>query len=228
MHNLFYTYFNLDRHKNILFCGQDTKPFLVRKLAEQVSEAGFNVAVTGLKAWPYPLEGKVELCPDPLLILKQQTQGPASFIYFADRTQEGKLIPHDYERIQEILSNKEKNHRLFILAEGDEPQVQELLNKSRFAMVCGWRFDKIRECLEEPTNASKPEDRVRAYLERSQPSVWRLLNESDDNTAKYCFIGGVSSLLDENMLLPVARKWKESTGIHVLYGSIGQNRIKHV
>lgn len=232
MKRFFYEKFNISHSPLVIFCGDKESIALYNILAEEAASYGKHVIMISMMPEKYPIEGKVLVCDETEMLIELIRNEEAHVIYLAKKIEEDILMPFSFKEIKPLIRNQDENIQLFIKvsAKNKPPAFLKAAD-----VVCTLNFNIIREeILQIYSNLSltssgtaqkKFRQKLNTLIESHCPLLY---NKEDVPAKKTLFISQVKTLLDENLIIPIGRDLKKSSGIRILYGNINQYQLKEI
>lgn len=238
MKNMYFNYFNLAQHQVVMVAGDADNAALVHLLAAETVAAGQRALILSPQTQKYPIEGKVLVSDETELLLTLIRSEQPQVTYLARKVQADLLVPFDGpELLQFAVQIKQYagEMKLFVpcQAKAEIPDGYRKLLEDALP-VCSINFNRLREELLEvyrntairSSNQARKKIRTRfmGLIAENCPPFAR----SEDKTGHVVYIDQVKNVLDENLLIPVARHLKEENPIKILYGNMHHYQVKEI
>jgi hypothetical protein len=231
MKNLFCKSFNTADAPVLLFAGGTRETALMNLLAEETVSAGRRILIVSAGPEKYPIEGKVLISPDTGMIMELIKTEEIKIIYLAGKIENDILMPLSDENLAQLAADKNDDIKIFYKIDNSR-KIPEVFYGAD--LICLVNFNILKEKIldiyskdtfkSSSTALKKICSHVISLIEEDCPCI----NNPDHTGRKYIFIAQVKTLLDENLLIPVARQLKSRTKHRVFYGSVNHYQVKEV
>lgn len=235
MNQLFFNHFKLASEKTICLLGGEGKNALIQLLAQESVLAGYRALVVSTAAMRYPIEGKVLLSEEINLTLNLVRNAQPEIIYLARNVSDDYLLPFNTDELNLLVVNSGQDSRLFIdIISADSSFYKNAPNLADSLVICQLNFSVLSD---ELLQLSQKVDlnSHHEYVETAQERMREILSQHcpfyqtlETKREKIIFIGQMKNILDENILIPIARHLKACFASRVLYGNLNQYQIKEV
>ncbi len=235
MKRLFLDYFNVAGPSTISVAGNGANTALIYLLAQEAISQGFRTLVVANTAQKYPVEGKVLVSDETDLLMNLIRADEPEVTYLAKKVEGDLLMPFTADEIKTGLKNLDGDVKLFVLYfhEGEALQKYGAVLKSALS-ICTLNFNLIRpkmlEIYESTSirSSSSSQKRIKELFVKDIAEQCPFFENARAKAGRILFIDQVKNLLDENLLIPVARSLKDYENTRVLYGHVHHYQVKEV
>jgi len=233
MKNLFTKNFGLESVKLVSVSGKGGNAALIHMLAEESVLAGFRVLILSTSKQRYPIEGKVLISDETDLLSRLIHSDEPQITYLAKKVEGDLLIPFESQAIQTLIEQCTDDVRLFLNHDQTEKLVEgydDFFSKSY--RICTLNFnilrDKILDIYENTAIRSSATAQKKIQDEFLKLIIENCPADAQDASgeANVLFIDQVKNVLDENLLIPVARSLKKFKADKLLYGYVHHYQVK--
>jgi len=234
MNPVYLNHFKIKDESLICLTGND-RPAVLQILAAETVKIGRQALIISTENYKYPVEGNVMICEDTGLFRNLMQSVQPQITYIGKKLNGEYLQPFSLQEIDVLAKSIDADTRLFIdlnIADSQYLQSAQFFNGA--LVICTLNFILFRDDVLHLTQPQESEDaseydeniilRARAHLDRECP----MFNAIKDCREKMLFIGQLRTLLDENILLPIARHVKSTFGIRVFYGNPSHLTIREI
>jgi hypothetical protein len=234
MSNTYFANFKLDTVNQVLVFGDRYKISLLRQLADESVKMGYHAIITSLVPEPYPVEGKVLVADDILLLNNLIKDDQPEIIYLAKTVKNDMLQPFDFAAINKLAKQLNEKIKLFVLIESEQIKTKSGLKVYKSArLICSLNYNLLKENL--PQINELKELKRKSSGEQVSGQVYKLIYsycsgfiEAESSSDKVCYIGQVKGMFDENVIIPVVRNLKAQINSRMLIGDINSYHLKEV
>ena len=235
MKNQFYNNFTLSNKNIISICGEGNNAVLIHLLAQVAVIAGYRALVIATGSQKYPIEGKVLISDETDLLLRLIRSEQSEVTYLARKVSGDLLIPFNEAEIKALLKQVDDDIKFFISC-NPENKPSKTYNRliAKSLQICTINFNAMRnqllEIYENTTIRSssiaqkKIKDQFIQLIDKNCPSFASI----EDKSAHVLYIDQVKNVLDENLLIPVARHLKLFRPVKILYGNVHHYHVKEI
>lgn len=233
MKNLFVKNFALESANLISVSGIGNNTALIHLLAQESITAGFRVLVLSTSKQRYPIEGKVLISDETDLLHQLIHSDEPEITYLAKQVTGDLLIPFEAKAIKTLLEQCTDDVRLFInfdLSEDVPKGYEKFIKKSH--RICTLNFNTLRDKILDTYKNTAIRSSASAQ-KKIQKEFLRIIQENCPENIKdtiigthILFIDQVKNVLDENLLIPVARSLDKFKADKVLYGYVHHYQVK--
>lgn len=230
MSTLFYSTLKLDEHAPVFIWGEKCAHALLCLLAAEAKHNHRLALVLSDDQQVYPIEGKVLVSPETDLLNDLLKTEPPEVMYLARAVKNDILQPYGAAEIKKILAQSKQPMLPFLYVKKDKQNLKQLIQAAaRPLCLCVINYQKAEQVLldtakragaSEKTVNRKILDIIATHCER--------FNEMDCMENSVLFIDQVKTILEENKLLSVLRKFNEQFRGRIFMGNISQYRIKEI
>ncbi len=232
MKNLFSKNFGLESAKLISVSGSGNDA-LIHLLAEEAVLAGIRVLILSTTKQRYPIEGKVLISDETDLLSRLIHSDKPQITYLAKKVEGDLLIPFEAKAIHTLLEQCTEDVRLFL----NHDQKEELAKGydiffRKSYRICTLNFNTLRDKILDVYENTAIRSSASAQ-KKIQDEFLKLINENctadilnADSETQVLFIDQVKNVLDENLLIPVARSLKKFKVEKLLYGFVHHYQVK--
>lgn len=235
MKNIFYNSFTVNDKNIISVCGDGNNAVLIHLLAQEAVIAGYRALVIATGSQKYPIEGKVLISDETDLLLRLIRSEQPEVTYLARKVSGDLLIPFNESEIKTLLKQLDGDIKIFISFDSENKPAKtynRLIAKS--LQICTINFNALRsQLLEVYENTAirsssiaqkKIKDHFLLLIDKNCPSF----ASNKDKDTQILYLDQVKNVLDENLLIPVARYLKQFRPVKILYGNVHHYHVKEV
>lgn len=235
MKNLFSKNFSIESANLVSVSGIGGNAALIHLLSQESVSAGFRVLVLSTCKQRYPIEGKVLISDETDLLFRLIRSEDPEITYLAKQVAGDLLAPFEADAIHTLLEQCADDVRLFINHDLSEelPAGYEVFF-SKAHRICTLNFNTLRDKILEIYKNTAIRSSASAQ-KKIQKEFLRLIKENCPDYAQdvingthILFIDQVKNVLDENLLIPVARSLSKFKVDKVLYGYVHHYQVKAI
>ncbi len=233
MKRLFLDYFNVADPPVICVSGNGANNALIHLLAQEAISQGFRTLVVANTAQKYPVEGKVLVSDETDLLMNLIRADEPEVTYLAKKVEGDLLMPFTADEIKTVLKNLDGDVKVFVqnFHEGEALNKYGAVLKSALS-ICTVNFNLIRprmlEIYESTSirSSSSSQKRIKGLFVKDIAEQCPSFENAHAKAGRILFIDQVKNLLDENLLIPVARSLKDYKNTRILYGHVHHYQVK--
>lgn len=235
MKRLFLDHFNVANPPIISVSGNGANNALIYLLAQETINQGFRTLVVANTAQKYPVEGKVLVSDETDLLMNLIRTDEPEVTYLAKKVEGDLLMPFSADEIKTILKDLDGDVKVFVLHfhEGEGLQKYGGVLKSALS-ICTVNFNLVRpkmlEIYESTSirSSSSSQKHIKELFMNDIANQCPSFEKAHAKAGRILFIDQVKNLLDENLLIPVARSLKDFVNTRILYGHVHHYQVKEV
>ena len=235
MKNLFFKHFGIENSNVISVSGDGDNTALIHLLAKESVEAGFRTLVVGVCEQKYPVEGKVLISDETELLLQLIRDDEPEVTYLARKIKADLLFPFKSKELAILLKQVDRDIKVFFNVDLKKckPASYNKILKGTYE-ICTINFNILREHLlkiyQNTTirSSSTAQKKIQKYFFQLIEEYCPNYSTKKGEEAHILFVDQVKNLLDENLLIPVARNLHTADTSKILYGQVHQYNLKEI
>ncbi len=235
MKRLFLDQFNVSDPSLVCISGNGANNALIHLLANEAISQGFRTLVVANSAQKYPVEGKVLVSDETNLLMDLVRADEPEVTYLAKQVQGDLLMPFTADEIKTILKHLDGDVKVFVLLSPKGEALQKYGSVIKSALViCTVNFNLIRpkmldvyESTSIRSSSSSQKHIKELFVTHIQEHCPAFVS-THSKAGRILFIDQVKNLLDENLLIPVARSLKDYEHATILYGHVHHYQVKEI
>jgi hypothetical protein len=234
MSRQFYKQFISAEDNIIAFFGDQLKSSLINALAMTSVNQGKYAIILGDKPKKYPVEGKVLVC-DELIVLDQLVEkDKPELLYVASKIKNDLLHPFTKKEVKKLINNIDKNFILFLDFDANTKLNSDMTAYLRDAkLICSVNFNLIQNILPqmEKIKSLKTKSIDQQISDKFYSAIKKLCPEFsriNETEKRILFIDQVKGLYDENVIISIARNLKPLLNCQVLIGNSNSYDVKAI
>lgn len=230
MSRLFYSTLNIKQHNPVLIMGEKSAYALSKILAEESVTDGHLAIILSLCERTYPIEGKVLVSPETELLMDLLKEEDPAVMYLARAVKNDLLQPFAVKQILHLLNQLKPPVQIFIMAPAEKnQQIKFFVDNSDALFMCTVNYARLEDELSAVIKSAATSDRrmirkIAEMFERHCP----FSHLPVDADRKGIFIDRVTNVLDENKMLSLLRKFRDSFPGQIFIGDILNYQIKKI
>jgi len=230
MSTLFYSTLKLGEHSQVFIWGEKSAHALLCLLSAETRRSGRIALVLSDDLQVYPIEGKVLVSPETDLLKDLLKTEPAEVIHLARSVKNDILQPYASKDIKKILAQSEDPILPFLYVKKNGQNLKQIIQSSAKPLclcVINYQNDG-QELLDSARRPSVSDKTVNRKILQIITAHCEGFNEMECAENNVLFIDQVKTILEENKLLSVLRKFNEQFAGRIFLGNTTQYRIKEI
>jgi hypothetical protein len=234
MNSLFLNQLRLNAESVICLTGNDRQG-LLQLLAIETVKSGKHVLVISTADLMYPVEGNVIISEEAGLFKNLIQTDQPQISYIGKKLNGEFLQPFSVEEIDALIQSLDENTKLLVDVNAADPEyISSAHFLERSFIICTIDFILFRDDILQLSRDDNSDGnsgyvelimrRISSHLERQCPAF----NVIGSCHEKIVCISRVRNILDENILLPIARHLKNSYHNRIFFGNPGYTLLREI
>ncbi len=230
MSRLFYATLDVNKRNPVFILGDKSAYALSKVLAEEAVKDGKLALILSVCERTYPIEGKVLVSPETELLMELFKEENPEVMYLAKAVKNDLLQPYSMEQILTLLPELKAPVQAFVMITPEKKKELERFTAFEHArFICTMHFASLEEELFSLMKKTAVSDNQMIQKIGSIFNTYcPLLELPVEVEHRIVFIDRVKNILDENKLLSLFRKFRETFPGQIYIGDILNYQLKKV